>query len=532
MGMKIVTGKQMQEIDRLTIEERHIPEQTLMENAGAAVVDEIIHFDFDESNTIAILCGPGNNGGDGFVIARLLHEKNYTVVVIVTSSIRALKGEAANMCSHAIDAGVEIIELDGEFDHEQRTLWRQSVLIVDALLGTGITQPARGVIQSIIQDVNSMHKQKRGQRIIAVDVPSGWISEPDIQSGDVMECDVTVCLGLPKWGLTTAPGWKYTGDLLVRNIGFPPDLLEAVESSDYFIDIKADYLPDRPLDGHKGTFGHVLLIAGSAGKTGAATLAAEAAYRIGAGLVTVAVPEDIFDIMSIKLTEAMVLALPMHNGVIDTEAAQQRLIDFFPKATVIGFGPGVGTSSEMRTLLELCIREFSGPMIIDADGLNLLARDTSILSGHKQPIICTPHPGEMARLAHISTSEQIKNGTTVDRCASDYEVIMVYKRAHTTVHTPVGQRYHNCTGSNALAKGGTGDVLTGIISGLAAQYYKQKRPMLMAACAGVYLHGLAAQLVVDEDYDGIPHMTSRSVIATDVIDAIHGALIHVETRID
>ncbi len=495
--MKLVTAKEMQMIDQFTIEELGIPGIVLMENAGRGAFKHIKEYFLKhlQEAVIGILCGKGNNGGDGLVIARYLHEEGYLVRVFLLGKKEQLKGEAAVNLKIAEKLGVPIVEVQDETGwFKAREYLIACDLIIDALLGTGLKNELRGLIKEAVSFINETFPGF----VVAVDMPTGLGSETGYPLGDAVRADLTVTFGLPKIGQIIYPGAHYVGALEIIDIGIPPQVVATFNLKHHLVtsdDIR-DILPPRPVDMHKGKAGHVLVIAGSPGKTGAATLACLGALRIGAGLVTLGVAKSLNPILEVKLTEAMTLPLPESEGMFLAPEAWDEIKTSGLRYKVVCFGPGLGTAPSIRKLLERIIIEAETPLVIDADGLNVLAQDLNILKERKVDIILTPHPGEMARLIKASVPEVLRNKIEVSKeLATEYGVIVVLKMARTLIATPDGEIFINSTGNPAMASGGVGDVLTGVIGGLLAQGESAKE----AAILGVFLHGLAGDLWVEKN---------------------------------
>lgn len=494
--MKLVTADEMKAIDRFTIEEIGIPGPVLMENAARGALEHIKSYFLRHLNeaVIGVLCGKGNNGGDGLVIARYLHQEGYLVKVFLFGQKTQVKGEAALNLKIAERLGVPIIEILDESDLARaREYLIACDLIIDAMLGTGLKTEVKGLMRSAVEFLNHTFPGL----IVAVDMPTGLSSDTGYPLGDAVRADLTVTFGLPKVGQVLFPGANYIGALEIVDIGIPPQVIADFSLKHHLVtteDIK-DILPKRPQDIHKGQAGHVLVLAGSPGKTGAATLTCLGALRSGAGLVTLGIPRSLNPILEVKLTEAMTLPLPETAFHTLSPEAWKVIKTSGLRYKVICLGPGLGTQEEVKELVEMVIKEAETPLVIDADGLNVLAGNLDILKQKKAEIILTPHPGEMARLTGLTTQEVLKNKLEIARqVAKEYEVLVVLKLARTLVATPEGEIFINSTGNPAMATGGMGDVLTGIIGGLLAQGVSAKR----AAILGVFLHGLAADLWVKD----------------------------------
>jgi len=485
MTMKLVTAAQMRELDRRAIEEIGIPSLVLMENAGRSTY-QILRREFpDLAGEVAVLAGRGNNGGDGFVVARYLAGDGLPVVVFLLGQRDQGRGDARVNLEILAHQGVEVVEVLTA-DDLNPVLHRlaRAALMVDALLGTGLDQPVQGLMATLIAKVSQLRAP-----VLAVDLPTGLSADTGEVLGVALKAQVTVTFGWPKIGQLVAAGRDYVGRLWQVDIGIPPALaretpLELAEAGEL-----RELLPPRPFGSHKGTYGHLLVLAGSQGKTGAATLTAEGALRAGAGLVTLGIPESLNDILEAKLTEAMTLPLPQAPGVRALgRGALKPIGEFLPPKSAVALGPGLGTHPETQELVRHLVRQLPQPMVVDADGVNALAADRSAWPA-AGPRILTPHPGEMARLVGVSPQEVQAHRLEVAReTAARLGVILVLKGAQTVVAAPDGRASLNATGNPALASGGTGDVLTGLLGGFLAQGLAPWD----AARLGVYLHGLAA----------------------------------------
>jgi len=490
--MKLVTAAQMRELDRRTIEEVGVPSLVLMENAGRSTY-LVLRREFpDLRGPVAVLAGRGNNGGDGCVVARYAANAGLPVFVLLFASREQVAGDARVNLEILFRLGVEVVEVTGaEAFREQLPRLAQAGVLVDALLGTGLNAPVTGLLAEVIAEVNRLPVPK-----LAVDIPSGLDADTGQVLGVAVRAGVTVTYGLPKLGQILPPGRELTGRLWRVDISIPPQLTEALPLELAEARTLAPLLPPRPFAAHKGTFGHAVVLAGSVGKTGAAALACEAALKVGAGLVTAAVPESLNDILEVKLTEAMSLPLPEAPGTRALgRAALAPLSAFLADKTAMALGPGLGTHPETRELVAELVRTLPVPLVIDADGINCLAEAPGCLTEAAGPRILTPHPGEMARFFRTSPAQvQARRLEIAREVAAAHRCIVVLKGAQTVCAAPDGRLCLNPTGNPGLASGGTGDVLTGILGGLLAQ----RLPAWDAARLGVYLHGLAADYLAAE----------------------------------
>ena len=502
--MKLVTAAEMRELDRKAIEEVGIPSLVLMENAGRTTY-QILRQEFpDLAGPVAVVAGRGNNGGDGSVVARYLAQAGIPVAIFLVAARDQLQGDAKVNLEIAAHLGIEIEEVLEEKDlNPLAHRLARSELIVDALLGTGLNTEVRGLMRLVIDEINRLRPP-----VLAVDIPSGLDADTGQPLGAAVQARVTVTYGWPKIGQILPPGRDYAGRLWQVDISIPPELAQsaAVELAEA-AEMRA-LLPPRPFAGHKGTFGHLVVLAGSAGKTGAAALTSEGALRAGAGLVTLGIAASLNDILEVKITEAMTLPLP---EAIDERAlgmkALEPIQDFLEHKTALALGPGLGTHPETQELVRRLVQDASLPMVIDADGVNALAGKPEVLKNAAGPRILSPHPGEMARFLGVTPQEvQADRLGTARKAAAATGAVVVLKGAQTLVADPAGRVSINSTGNPALASGGTGDVLTGLIGG----FLSQNLAPWDAARLGVYLHGLAA------DYWASQY-SPRGLIAVDLL---------------
>jgi len=512
--VKIVTAEQMRELDRTAIEERGIAGLTLMENAGRAVAEAALRLTEEEAERpIVVVCGRGNNGGDGFVAARRLQEEGRRVRVYLAGRQDDVEGDAATSLRRLTESGVDVVEVD-----DVRSVGRECAsagLVVDALLGTGLTGKVRGLPGELIETLNQC-----GRPVLAVDVPSGLDADTGEPLGLAVRAVETVTMGLPKLGLFLYPGMDSAGRVTVADIGYPADLVNESPSAGDLTDQEwvRMLLPRRKTSSHKGHFGRVLVIAGSAGMTGAACLCAEAAQRVGAGLVTVGCPASINDILEVKLTEAMTFPLPeTYSRTLDTRALA-LILELAEEASVIAIGPGLSREPETAVLVRRLASRVEKPMVVDADGINALADAAMILEGDHAPAVLTPHPGEMGRLMGVATEQvQAHRARYAESAAKRFRSVVVLKGARSIVAERGRPLLVNPTGNPGMASGGTGDVLTGMVAGLLAQGLLP----FEAAAAATYLHGLAGDLAADL-------VGEASLIAGDLLESLPIAIQQVE----
>jgi len=503
--MKALTAAEMREVDRLTTERYGIPSLQLMENAGKHVADAVRQrYGTIRMPHVAVLCGKGNNGGDGFVAARLFKGmRGVNVSVFLFATREELRGDAATNLQRWLDISGEIKEITDDSTWERA--WSEiskSNVIVDALLGTGLRGPATGLIACAIERLNQHSNNAtlaRPAMILSVDTPSGLPSDGQPSEGPVLRAHLTVTFTAPKVGQLVSRDAACCGQLFVRSIGSPDSLIEEIGQG-----IIRCAAPDefaalpliRSADSHKGTFGHVLVVAGSLGKSGAAILAGQAALRAGAGLVTVAAPDVVQPVVAAGQPEYM--TEPLHSTTSGTISISNLANPGFQKLlegkSVLAIGPGLGTHPETQKFVRDLVQRTSLPVILDADGLNAFDGFSDALRERAgQFLAITPHPGEMARLlGSSSTSVQQDRAKTAAEAAKRWNAHVVLKGFHTVLASPSGQVFVNTTGNAGLAKGGSGDVLTGVLAALTAQFGTQD--WLRVLALGVYLHGLAVDV--------------------------------------
>lgn len=484
--MKIVSAVEMAGIDNAAINSVGIPAVVLMENAGLSVVSALERkFSDLNSKKILIICGPGNNGGDGMVVARHLANRGVSLrVAVFLGSGSSLTEEA--MTNYRIlenmKIAVEEIKESSDLSLLARLL-ESCEIVVDAVFGTGLKRDIDGVPAESIKMINSS-----GKWVASVDIPSGIDATTGRVLGTAVKANLTVTMGLPKWGLLLFPGANFAGEVVVSDIGMPGWLLSDEKIKGNLIEpsLLKGVLPERPLDANKGTCGKVLVVGGSAGYTGSAALASEAALRSGAGLVYLAVPESLNSAMEAKLTEVIKCPLPENKEKALCPASLPKLKELTSIVDVVAVGPGLGRSPDTVETVLKYLDELNKPAVIDADALYALSQKE--LKKLKIPSVLTPHFGEMARLAGIEIDEVKKDPLGISRdFVSRTSAVLVLKGAHSLVTLPDGRTFLNTTGNPGMATAGSGDVLTGMIAGLIAQGVNIE----IAAAAGVYLHGAA-----------------------------------------
>ncbi len=509
--MRLISADEMQAIDRRAINVLGVPGVVLMENAGRAAT-EIFCREFSGcfSGSVLVLAGKGNNGGDGYVMARLLAEQGWRVQTLVLGQAEDIQGDAAVMLAIQLKLELPTVFATDACSLRSSFAAAEPLVVIDALLGTGLKSTVAGLYAEAIEMINSS-----GVPVFSVDIPSGVDGSSGRICGNAVQADLTVTFDHAKIGHGSFPGAGCCGDLEVVDIGIPRFGRPEPASKVLLVDPDAarDWLPPRLLSGHKGSFGHVLLLAGSSGKTGAAALAGAAAMRSGCGLVTAAVPASVHAILEMKLTEVMTSPLADQDGILCLQA-QPALEKLLEGRQALAVGPGLGQSAELKELIRWLVTETSLPLVIDADGLNLLAGQLECLKKRSgPPPVLTPHPGEMSRLCGLPIAEIEANRfqVAVD-FAAEHQVVLLLKGARTVIAAPDGAVRINSTGNDGLASGGSGDVLTGLLAGLLAQRISS----FDAAALAAWLHGRAAERIA-------MHQGTAGMAASDLLPQLPAA---------
>lgn len=489
--MRILTAEAMREVDRAAIEQLGLSSLVLMENAAIGVADALGE-SYPEASSAAIFCGPGNNGGDGLAVARHLATRGHRVIPIIATEGRDLQGDAAAQRETCRRIGLELVTLGDDVGIEQvPDLCRSVDLLVDALFGTGLGRPLSGLFAGLIEILNQAPLPR-----VAVDLPSGLFGGSREIPGPHLRADLTVTFAAPKIAHVFDPAASAAGRVVVADLGFPAGLVERAGGDLRLLSAAelSPLLPARPDTGHKGDFGHVLLVAGSVGKSGAAVLAARSAVRCGAGLVSVGAPGPIVDAVEAGSLESMTLPLPVNGaGGIDPVAVDLVLEALVGKH-VLALGPGLGSEAGTRETVCRLALAADVPLVLDADGVNAFAGQAERLADRRTETILTPHPGELARLLECSTSEVESDRPGAARRAAEITGAVVVLKGHQTlVADPLGGIAVNPTGNPGMATGGTGDVLTGAVAALVAQGLAAPD----AACLGVFVHGLAGDIAAE-----------------------------------
>ncbi|MFQ5606982.1 MAG: NAD(P)H-hydrate dehydratase [Candidatus Zixiibacteriota bacterium] len=514
--MKLVSVDTMRRLDAATIEGavdsvQAIESLELMENAGRGIAEAIYEdfFSAAEKKRAVIFCGKGNNGGDGLVIARYLAEMGAMATVYLVAKRGALSADARVNFDRLVDTAVKVHVIDKIGDLPEKLM---ADLQIDALLGTGTKGAPRGLALDVIRYINS-----QDDPVCSVDDPSGLDADTGRLMNEAVIADVTYTLGLPKRGHYFVPGKEHAGLTRVIDIGIPGEVVDSVDIRENLVtpEMVSSFLPERPADAHKGTFGKLYLLSGSRGLTGAGALAAEAAMRSGVGMIRLGCPAALEPIFEVKLTETMTHGLPDigKKGALALRALG-GVLDDLAWARAAALGPGLGLHRETIELVRRLIARISVPFALDADGLTAFAEDQSALEGAHPVGVLTPHAGEFERITGSPAPGDFDEKlAAIRRAATRFNCVLVLKGSPTLIAEPGqsdsigGQVYLNPLGNSGMATGGSGDVLTGLIGSFLAQGL---RP-LDAAIVGAYLHSLAGDLAAGE-------IGERSLIAGDLVD--------------
>lgn len=501
--MKVAGRKVVRDIDDTTINKYGIPGLILMENAGRAVSSVILD-NYPKARNISIFCGGGNNGGDGFVIARHLISSGREVTTYLLKNPSYYKGDAKTNLLALKKISKNVKKITSSFLN-----YKKSDLIVDAIFGTGLVSEIKGFQRKIIDKINSLKTPK-----ISVDIPSGLDSDSGRPLGAAVKAAATVTFIVPKTGITIYPGVEYTGKLYIADITTPKKLEENIKTELITFHTCKKMLKSRSGNTHKGTFGHTLVIAGSTGKTGAASLCAHSAVRSGSGLVTIGAPSSVIKSIEEKIVE------PMSEGMEDSGAGYLNsssiddALSIMEGKTSLAIGPGISTNRATEKFLTELLKKVKVPVVADADAINIIAGNKNILRQLKIPVILTPHPGEMARLTAKDNKEIQDNRIEyASGFARKYRCFIVLKGARSIIATPDGKIYINPTGNPGMSSGGMGDVLAGVIAGLISQKYSP----LEACILGTFSHGLSGDIVTEK-------IGRSGITATDVANSVPRAL--------
>lgn len=498
--MKIFTAQQIREADAYTIRHTPISSLDLMEKAAIACTAWICRH-YDEDTPIHVFCGVGNNGGDGLAITRLLRNRGYNAVAFVLHhGSKTSEDHAANRkaLEKQYPSAVHDIMDNGVLPQPDK-----HALIIDAILGTGLSRPAEGWIANVIRQLNGLRSQ---HEIVAIDMPSGLQADASSLNTPVVKADHTLSFEFYKLAFLLPENADYVGDVCILPIELSPDYIAQTPVRFYITDafhIRNIYRPRKPFS-HKGTFGHALLIAGSEGKIGAAVLSAKACLRAGVGLLSCHIPQCGYEIMQISVPGAMCFvdeqrdhSSSFHNHLLSPEAAARY--------KTIGIGPGLGTSAGSCWAFDKLLDHYRQPMVIDADALNILASSPAMLDKVPPGSLLTPHPKEFERLFG-KTPNDVERLKVLSQNAVDRQLNILLKGRYTAMAFPDGSTWFNVTGNPGMATGGSGDVLTGILTSLLAQGYSPQDAMLL----GVYLHGLSGD-------HAAAALSEEAMIAEDIV---------------
>ncbi len=505
--MKIASLEQMRLMDQTAISEFGIPDQLLMENAGLASYEKIRdRFDLQKDKFL-IVCGGGNNGGDGLVVARKLFSNEAKVQVVLLSDPSKFKGSAHLNYQIAQQMKIPTQSIENAQDFEN--LLPAFDVIVDAIFGTGLDREVGGKYRNIIQAIN-----RSGKPVVSIDIPSGINGNTGQVMGIAVKADMTITFGLPKLGNLLLPGFEYNGHLFVTHISFAPKIFNNPEVQTQINDPVE--LPERPTDAHKGFCGKVLFVAGAANYLGAPYFAAHAFLKAGGGLSYLATPRQIAHTIAMQGPEIIFQPLQATESGSIAHENLDFLLEFSEDMEMVIVGPGASLQAETQQLIRDLLEKSPKPVLVDGDGLTAVAKDPACIKFRQAPTILTPHPGEMARLLNISIGEVQKNRVEVlRRACKGLNAIIVLKGAHSLIGHPDGRVYMNLSGNPGMATAGSGDVLTGTI---AAMYALLKDP-LMATRVGVFLHGLAGDLAAQK-------MGMDGLLAGDILQHLPEALQH------
>lgn len=507
--MKIVTGQQMARIDQKAIQELGVPGPVLMENAARALCRVFADtVSGGERPAVAVLCGSGNNGGDGFCAARILSGWNFQVFPVLVGRVQSLKPDARLNFELLEKYGIDVLQVhDEEHLAELEEILGKSEWVIDAIFGTGLSRPIKGIAGKVLSMVSDLDK-----KVLAVDIPSGVNSDTGEIPGNALRADLTVTFGLPKWGHVLFPGAECTGELVVADIGFPPGMMndEEIKGEITTVELVKKHLPSRKLNAHKGNCGKLGIIAGCRHYLGAAILCAKAALKMGTGYITLLLPNYLEPVSKIALPDVVTLGLSDIDGGFITVQAVDVVLEHTRDKDAVALGPGLGRHATTRDFVRDFLEDNPVPLILDADGINNMAGFDEMERDMGVPWIITPHPGEAARLLNIPTERIVSNPLeSARRLADKFHAVVVLKGARTLIVDYNGKVFVNSTGNPGMAVLGMGDVLTGMISSLSSRGV----PPFEAAACGVYLHGLAGDLTAEE-------LGMDSVTASDVVERI------------
>lgn len=498
--LKIFSSDQVRQADAYTIQNEPVASINLMERAAKACVEWMNTFQDLSNKHVVIICGPGNNGGDGLAIARILLEKQVQVLTFIPDESIKKSVDFTDNLQRFIECGYETLSFE-TFDLKHLT---ENSIVIDALFGSGLSKPLEGIYKELVNLINSCKCIT-----ISIDIPSGLYADRPVDPGkdSIIKADYTLSFQFPKLAFLFPENEYFAGNWQVLPIGLHPDFIRSEPCRNYlveFADVKGILKP-RSRFSHKGTFGHCLLIGGSKGKIGAAVLMAKACLRSGTGLVTVHLPNCGYSVIQTAVYEAMISVDEDEN-----ECTQLPHLDSF---SAIAAGPGLGTKKSTSNMLKHLIQEAKVPLLLDADALNILSDNPTWLAFLPKGTVLTPHPGEFARLAG-KTSNSFDRLEILRAFCIKYSLNVVLKGAYTVICSPIGNCYFNPTGNPGMATGGSGDVLTGILAGLLAQGYNPTEACIL----GVYLHGLAGDLAAENS-------GHEALVAGDIVENLGKAFL-------
>jgi ADP-dependent NAD(P)H-hydrate dehydratase / NAD(P)H-hydrate epimerase len=501
--MKAVTAETMQQLDRQTIEQYGVPGLELMERAGRHVAETVTtRFAGSGNRSALIFAGKGNNGGDGFVVARLLAGSGWSASLVILTSPEEFTGDAKKNLDR-IPPSVSTLLFSETSKDKLLKLAKDNDVIIDAIFGTGLKSAPSGIFAEAVEVINSS-----GKPVIAVDIPSGVDATSGKTCGVAVRAGITVTFGSAKLGHILYPGAEFAGEIIVTDIGIPAELLAKAPFVEYIDkEFASTLIKRRKKTAHKGSYGHTLIIAGSCGKSGAAAMAANSAMRSGAGLVTLAVPCCIHPVVELKTTEAMTVPLKETPGGTLALKSLAELRELLAGKEAVAIGPGLGLHEETKKVAREIVSTAGVPLVIDADAINAVAEDLSCLKASASPaLILTPHPGEMARLTGVSITEiESDRIKAAGSFARGHNCHLLLKGARTVIAAPDGRVAINGSGNPGMASGGMGDVLTGVIAALLGQGYEP----FDACCLGAFCHGFSGDMAEEEKGE-------IGMIATDV----------------
>lgn len=493
--VKILSAEQIRAVDKFTISSKHFTSIALMEDASSAFV-QWFQKKFSKENSISVFCGLGNNGGDGLAIARLLFQKKYKVEVFI---VRYSENCSEDFLINEKRLKNLQIPIHNISSHDKLQTTNYKPIIIDAIFGSGLNRPASGLVKKVIQQIN-----KSNSKIISVDIPSSLFADKHT-NGIAIRANYTVSFQIPKLAFFFPENYKYVGEWETIDIGLNKNFITKQATKHFFITKNevAKIIKPRKKFAHKGTFGHALIIAGSYGKIGAAILSAKACLQSGAGLVTVHLPKSGSPIMQKAFPEAMVS--------IDKSEKYFSKINDIQKFDAIGIGPGIGTLSPTQKAFFQLLKQKKKPLVIDADAINILGQNKKWIPFIPKNSILTPHPKEFERLVGKSKNDFHRHEMQINFAVRN-NLFLILKTAHTCIATPDGKCFFNSTGNPGMATAGSGDVLTGILTGLLAQGYNSEN----ASILGIYLHGLAGDTAAKKK-------SMEAMLASDIIDNLGNA---------